>query len=99
MLRKVGASAPKTMGASVRNFRWVQDKEYRAKGLTKMQGLEANMPQERPRVNVDIFNETVYNPQSTNVDHWGEKELFEKFFILIKIRIILSENLPKPKKG
>ena len=84
MLRKVGASAPKTMGASVRNFRWVQDKEYRAKGLTKMQGLEANMPQERPRVNVDIFNETVYNPQSTNVDHWGEKELFEIFYFDLK---------------
>merc|ERR1719410_1255518 len=71
------------MGASVRNFRWVQDKEYRAKGLTKMQGLEANMPQERPRVNVDVYNETVYNPQSTNVDFWGEKgelnELGENF--------------------
>merc|ERR1712168_1363217 len=70
MFRRVPVAA----SASSRNFKWMQDKEYRAKGLVTMNGMERNMPTKR--LNVDVYNDTVYNPQSKETG-WKMHELNE----------------------
>jgi len=65
---------PATKGVPSRGFKWMPDKEYRAKGLcdTQMGGFDTGNVNETGHL--DVYRQTVYNPQSdrdNNKKDWG----------------------------